>query len=180
MIAQNQYTPAEIEAHLQDLEQALRSGEYRQGAHALRTQDGPEPGNWLFCCIGVGSDRCGLGTWRPGSTECSVYTIGEGNEASASDAYFLPEVAEYYGIRTSIGEFEWKAIDAKVRELWQDQAEAIASWELGHDCQNLRDKYIGSLTLLNDLGLPFPCIADIISLRPTGLLGPYEPRPDET
>lgn len=36
---------------------ALRSGEYSQGKHALRTDEG-------FCCLGVACDISGLGEWN--------------------------------------------------------------------------------------------------------------------
>lgn len=40
--------------------EALRSGEYKQGKHALHPKD-------TFCCLGVACDISGLGSWTDGA-----------------------------------------------------------------------------------------------------------------
>lgn len=127
---------------------ALRSGEYEQGRNSLRTRGDS------YCCLGVACDISGLGKWEKRESALSFdftdweYVIRDSNgEKVASDSSTLPApVAQWLGMAVD-GEFYLP--DAQIR--WDTQ-------EANTDRHNL----LVELTSLNDEGMPFEQIADIL------------------
>ena len=89
------YTKEEQQANRKAWIKALRSGKYEQGHHRLRSQD--IYGNKLYCCLGVACDISGLGEWKSGENQGSLYL---------DEVIVLPlKVMEWLGVRTEEGAF---------------------------------------------------------------------------
>ena len=68
--------------------EALRSGKFEQGQHALRKEDS-------FCCLGVACEISGIGTWSG-----DLYSVG-----GRSEANYLPKaVQSWLGLASRTGE----------------------------------------------------------------------------
>ncbi len=76
--------------------EALESGKYKQGHHALKREDG-------YCCLGVLCDISGQGRWnRPKGYISSEYAIRDSGNANK---LWLPDaVREWAGMRTCSGD----------------------------------------------------------------------------
>lgn len=119
---------------------ALRSGEYSQGAGYLKSAGG-------FCCIGVASDcavKDGVGEWRPGHPSGD---LGAGYSNYRYSTYvtgsiFAPQVLRWLGFPEGTVHDDVNTIPFTIS----------------------RDPLPGYLYLteLNDSGMPFEQIADII------------------
>ena len=58
-----EYTAEQQAEHRQELVEALRSGEYRQGRHVLKYE--APGGEILHCFAGVLLEKCEIGEWIP-------------------------------------------------------------------------------------------------------------------
>lgn len=142
------YTTEEQKKHRKALVAALRSEDYEQSTSSLRNRQG-------YCCLGVACDISELGAWEPpqsNPTEPDLdlefayqVHIDDGHWYFNSWHYLPDPVREYYGFRHPSGEFR------------MDEAVRLG---LPH-C---------SLLSLNDEGVPFAEIADIIEQEPDGLI----------
>ena len=119
---------------------ALRSGKYAQTPDNLRHND-------AFCCLGVACEVFNPNGW-------DTYDNYDG------EPQYLPgEVRDYFGMNSSPGYFNYNTLPDEVKE----RVRAL-------DVVSEKDEYFcGSLTYLNDNGVPFDVIADVIEARPDGL-----------
>lgn len=117
------------------LVEALRSDKYNQGRSRLRHGD-------EYCCLGVACDISGVGKWYPSpkknrERERFVYDTAEVGYRSA-EGYVLPDaVKDWLGWKTDA--------NGTFREIVGDEDEDDVA-----------------LTGLNDAGVPFAQIADVI------------------
>ena len=128
--------------------EALRSGRFSQARESLR--DKSNPGQ--YCCLGVACEISGEAEWQwvPVYPEFPPPAGEIGHWKYQDSQVGLPKsVANYLGVQTATGEFE------KQPDLMND----------------FEDFYPGttSLTALNDRGMPFEKIADVIEAAPEGL-----------
>jgi hypothetical protein len=133
---------------------ALRSGEYKQGQNSLCRYD-------KFCCLGVLADLCikaGLGEWK---TSLSMGGVKEFSDIyGGSNAVSLPpSFVSHQGIQSSTGEFLYDALSEEIKAKLENYD--IKSWGYSGETTTLAH--------LNDEGVPFELIADIIEARPEGL-----------
>lgn len=139
---------------------ALRDGTFEQGTSVLRTVDDK------FCCLGVACELASnkVGTkFRKLSPEAPY--IGDDDISGIDTGYAfgnkacgLPDnVAEYYGMYDDEGKFSWAQLDPEIKERIKPYYDPAHS-----------DNHV-YLTTLNDRGVPFDLLADIIESEPNGL-----------
>jgi hypothetical protein len=116
-----------------ELVAALRSGKYKQCKSALHTTTG-------FCCLGVACDISGV-TWRVDPELSYRYCAYETNETNESfEVAVLPDkIQELFGFKDNVG-----YIDDETLYIDEDGR--------NYDC----------LAEMNDAGIPFSVIADVI------------------
>jgi hypothetical protein len=111
---------------------ALRSGEYKQGRSQLRFQD-------KFCCLGV---LCELAVKEEVISSATSEGNPEGDFEYAGSSYLLPyEVSE------------WAGLGADDAELRYNAPIGVATPDV---------KHFWMASSLNDKGVPFTTIADLI------------------
>lgn len=125
------------------LVEALRGDRYEQGKYMLRS------GEDNFCCLGVACDLIDSNKW------------GEPlNEEYTYDNISSSEMSEYvrnkYGFSTDNGNFAWSTVPDKLRQTLFDKHPHIEN----NNCA------VSSLMMLNDHGVSFDMIADIIENTP--------------
>lgn len=136
------------EENIAKLIAALRSNEYDQATQALRSDD-------QFCCLGVACDISGLGTWK--KAEGAVlkdrqyrYVVRDENgEIDSAHAVMPDAVARWLGIDTT-GELVLPVEITNNGIHWDTE-----EW-------NYPTSPDISLTELNDSGMTFSQIADIL------------------
>jgi len=140
----------EQERHMEMWLAALRSGEFPQG-------DGSLCCNGRYCCLGVAAElACGpdgsaeLAALRCEPPHQKVSVWYDDNFEVLSERFM-----EWLGLQTSYGGFR---LTPEVREILGDALDTT----VGEDEST-------SLAELNDYGLPFPVIADVIAARPPEL-----------
>lgn len=119
------YTLEQQKEHRKLWVEALRSGKYRQGEGALRSED-------KFCCLGVLADIAGC-IW-----------FGDDNNgwtANGDDTIAPDSAVAFVGLKDCGGVFAERNVDGTPKALWR----------------------------LNDSGVSFTEIADIIEREPIGL-----------
>lgn len=115
--------------------EALRSGEYKQTTGWLKREFPEEDGGARYCCLGVVCDILPLGHWELDAQEVNRYWIG-GRWDDYSSTVMPVLVMEALGFGSRAGELEISYLYDELREV--------------------------SLTKLNDDGLTFEQIADVI------------------
>lgn len=99
------YTREELQAHRKIWVNALRSGKYEQGKHALRLYDGS------FCCLGVACEVSGLGEWRFALGETIGYITHDSTDADlTTNALLPPAVQQWLGLSTDGGDWSGGAL----------------------------------------------------------------------
>lgn len=122
-----------LNKNAQALVDALRSGDYQQTTGTLRDDTG-------HCCLGVGCDISGLGTWKE-QPERGAYAY---ETAVDTDSGLLPA-----DVRTWLG---FRSVDGRFKSPVPIEGQTHSS-----------------LSGRNDAGLTFAEIADIIESEPEGL-----------
>lgn len=128
---------------LTDLEKklivALRSDDYAQAEGALKRV---KEGKASFCCLGVGCDLSGVGTWRPSTPK-------DGSLSTPVDEYLTGSGIDVENINTA---------------LLPDQVRALLGWKGIFGELDFFDKAgnATSLASCNDSLMPFSQIADLI------------------
>lgn len=127
--------------------EALRSGKYLQGAGFLK-----EAGK--FCCLGVLCDLVDSSRW----TETGEFLSLE----SYPNKHILPEdVKNKVGLQFAQGLFTYDSLPIELKEKIYNE---------GHGEVWPESEYLlKSLDLLNDAGVSFDTIADVIEAEPEGL-----------
>lgn len=135
----------------------LRSGNYVQGTGRLKTNDGG------FCCLGVACDiyakATGLGLWDIHGSSRHMFVTNEyaGKNTEILDekdengdvirvksgSVLIKDVQDWFGFKDCGGQFNGDAV------------------QIGDD----QDAHSSSLMGLNDNGMSFSSIADVIELR---------------
>lgn len=129
---------------------ALESGRYPQIRSRLRSCEG-------YCVLGVGTDLTGLGTWDLESASGHCYRIGN----QWFDRLPGPLIANQLGLTTTLGRFYFStlpsALQQEIRPLVNSPRQRNPEVDLN------------SLSSLNDNGVPFHLLAQVIRARPSGL-----------
>lgn len=130
--------------------EALRSGKYEQGKGQLRQDN-------KFCCLGVACDILETVKWE-------VDRVSGDQDKVLGESTALPaQIQNFYGLNACFGSFLRKALplelQQKVLDKFPDHGRRIL--------MEIFDKW--DLTQLNDAGVPFEIIADIIEIEPEGL-----------
>jgi hypothetical protein len=131
------------------LVKALRSGKYPQTrgvlSRVLATGTGVPAGQ---CCLGVACDISGLGKWTVNNLDDPLKYEVDGD----SDGSVLPErVKDWYG-------FEYVQARFEPSEATREQLKEV----LGADHQLVKARPSIGLADLNDAGVPFSVIADVL------------------
>lgn len=167
---------------------ALKSGTYEQALSVLHVVDDG------YCCLGVACDISGLGRWFVNVVDDDPDSEGSEPEPipnllyvehgyDTDDIYHcsesvLPEgVQEWLGLATNGGDFaltdaQYKALSEKASKYGVDIAGARSLSLAGTMPPIFRTGeggWKGSLTALNDAGLPFELIAYVVEMEPEGL-----------
>lgn len=148
---------SKIEARKKWIE-ALRSGKYEQGKDRLRV------GN-RFCCLGVAVDLFDSKKWYH-SDLCYTGYI---------EALALPEIVrKAYGLTDHLGSFEFNSLPKTIQEKIEKTGREALAKRLAALPGNKYDLYaqrpnLDSLVNMNDDGVPFDIIADVIEAEPKGL-----------
>jgi hypothetical protein len=151
----------------------LRSGDYQQGRSYLRCDD-PETGKSTFCCLGV---LCELAL-EDGELELLPPTVGDPTQSrrykspshSETCVSVLPEAVQYWarmtrdhdlfqkGLSRDTGIFSVERLspELKDRALQEANSGGVAASPFRFEGST------SSLTELNDVGVSFATIADII------------------
>jgi hypothetical protein len=134
---------------------ALRSGEYQQGKGQLNCDN-------TYCCLGVACDiavKEGMGRWQKGSSDYINHYVDDLMNSEhfeftdrSNSGVLTHGLAEFLAMNET-GEFEIQRVDEPRFEggVWGDEIVAGEGRNLEH-----------WLTTLNDDGLTFDQIADII------------------
>lgn len=137
---------------------ALRSGLYEQGMFSLHYR--PKEGKGKFCCLGVACDITDPHGWKPEKKPTSQGITYEFDD----DTCFLPDtVRRKYGFTNKRGEFKFDSLPAELQERIRV---ALTKNDVTYNAERYTEE---SLFNLNDLGLPFDIIADIIEAEPKGM-----------
>jgi hypothetical protein len=139
-----------------ELVDVLRAGTYAQGKFRLRT-----PGN-KYCCLGVACDLYGQGSWQLGRFK-DFYFFKVGAKTFIPNKLPNP-VRKRLNFTYCGGDFTW----------WENpnpaQKELMAKIRNTIDRSfSINESGICSLYSLNDNGVPFDLIADVIEAEPPGL-----------
>lgn len=145
-----EYSRKEILENRKNWIAALRSGTFKQGKNYLckRSQ---------YCCLGVVCQILKAERVMYSNNERIVTFIDKNGESSSGS---LPYgIKQQIGLRTDTGYF---TASKKIKDLLKDykKVEYIS---------NDRNQEETSLATLNDAGVPFNIIADIIEMKPKGL-----------
>ena len=131
---------------------ALRSGSYQQGTDYLKKRLTGEDG-WHHCCLGVAGEVCDLTSWQtqPDNVMVEELVFPCFDDHNYDSSIELPMgMHERLGLRSVIGGIP-KDIQDDLRELLDEHG--ANPGELPSDA---------SLVHLNDAGVPFSVIADVI------------------
>ncbi len=124
--------------------EGLKSGKFPQAGGALKTEEG-------FCCLGVLCEVTGLGTWGEkeeylyggGIIRASHYVMGKSSKTEV-----LPDpLFEAVGL-------DAKNPDVNIPDELMPQLKAI--------CGDALQTSVRTLSWLNDKGVPFPLMAQLI------------------
>ena len=141
---------------------ALRYGPYRQAQQHMHNAD------HCFCCLGVACDISDIGAWR--QTHLGVYAFHV--PGGTYSAHLLPaKVAQRLQIKDQHGQFEYTA------QLRSEIPARIRAWLNKHAITRNGRRY-ALLDALNDAGMPFPDIADLIEFAADQLFHRSPPSPD--
>jgi len=152
----------EQEKHVEMWLAALRSGEFRQGEGALCY-------NNRYCCLGVAAElACG----PDGSAELAAlrYESEEPTKPIGYDDYtegLSEPFQDWFGLQSSSGAF--RLTDESRALIRAALAAPAAHTEVAALNELCKNNSRTSLAELNDYGLPFPVIADVIAARPPEL-----------
>lgn len=142
------YTEEEIAQHRATWIEALRSGEYKQGVNSLCRMG--MDGDPRFCCLGVAADLAGVEVMDdftiPGSNRAYKSTAA----AMSGDSFDFEEVSVLPS-----GAAEWLGLNDRQPTLAGEGYPLPRTY--GDDTVMER-----SLIALNDAGVPFEVIADLI------------------
>lgn len=139
-----------------ELVKVLRSDQYVQGQNCLRTLSLDDTDD-QFCCLGVACDLVDSTAWvkRPAHDRW-IYE----NE---SMSLLTHDVMTLYGFLEIDGQFEWASLPTTLA--------ASLHKKYGDGCvfETCNESNISSLVALNDAGVSFSEIADVIEAEPTGM-----------
>lgn len=128
--------------------EALRSGKYKQGQHVMRS------GRDKFCCLGVACDISEEASWHKNKETDGWYYGDWKNEETLSN-----HMVNFFGLNSEEGTLNGDSLSDElklsIKEQTKGKVRVNASFSLAH---------------LNDSGVDFDTIADIIEYRPEGLL----------
>ena len=140
---------------------ALRSGKFTQGIDFMLVQT--ITGAYEYCCLGVACEISGMGNWSVLAATKNLY--GTSVQQYEASQVKLPEnVRDFYGFRTVSGVFWGSEWSRMVKHgIISDAASSIG------DAIEQNSQF-ASLTELNDLGVDFNTIANVIEFEPKGLI----------
>jgi len=139
----------------------LRSGRHRQGIGALISE---QDGNRHYCCLGLAYTVIPDTEIIPSQTRGVMRCRVRGEEDYSSDV--LTEGGRVaLGLNDDIGSFSWASLEKKAPHL----AKRIIDSTQSDDAKFLIQTSDVSLATLNDAGVSFETIADVIEAEPDGL-----------
>ena len=157
------------QVHLESLVEELRTGNRSQTPGVLcriTSEDADHPAGQ--CCLGVAADISGKGFWKlPTTKHSAAYFVLNGSDTHdyGDDAVLPVALQEHYGFQGSDGPFF-------PSQATMDQIEALRPWLVGNHRDSLdpnpathhrhNGKVMWTLVSLNDAGVPFKVIGDII------------------
>ena len=153
---------AQVKERRAGLVRALRSNVHRQGFYRMATLG--MAGNLCHCILGVICEESGLGRWESVAPNAIGYRV---RQAPARVALMPVDVMAHYWFRSPTGVFSlrrgklphWFEMEA-VKAQFTDPA--------------IRNGAAISLAALNDAGMAFPKLADVIEAAPEGLFWPQD------
>ena len=180
---------AALNAAAADWVATLRATEAGQARGYLRNED--TPGAPSFCCLGIACDISGLGVWGAPTGGADAYmAVGVAAYHAGKEAAYphddgvtgsLPApVMLGLGLRTRLGDFlvtdSWLAqlrLDYPATAARMEQYLSEGHWVPGSYQSAPPPDVIGaaSLSSLNDWGMEFGEIADVIESQPAELFG---------
>lgn len=135
---------------------ALRSGDYEQGKDVLRGA-GFNDDEYVYCCLGVACDLIPMNSWN--STYMESSWKADDNHGNISDITLPKAIRKVYGFRVADGAFKTSGLSANFLDNLSTHS-SLDKLLLGNSI---------SLSSLNDHGVDFNTIADIIESEPEGL-----------
>ena len=127
--------------------EALRSGKYQQGRGRLKNEKDQ------FCCLGVATDlfKRNLGKW-----DNKVHPQFIAKDELVSVSYLPTPIRDVLGLGDKEGNFRWEDVSqALKKKIWKETKGT--------------EGVFGNLAELNDAGVSFKTIADLIETEPEGL-----------
>lgn len=153
---------------------ALRSGDYKQGQRKLRSYENK------FCCLGVACDLYDSTKWE--KIQSVEYNLPDDELASAgyrfnkafdtSTSLMTVDTMKYYGFNDPGGDFLIEALSDKLKKKLHLHLPGHSHFLDDDDnkpyTHTLRSDRL-ALSTINDQGIQFDLIADIIESEPEGM-----------
>jgi len=145
---------------------ALRSGNYAQIRSRLRKNAVFTSNIKACCCLGVACDLIDPDAWK--KTEMDEWAIG-------FHTINLPdEIADEYGFVSSTGSFTTDGLSEELFNRLKVYNGHLSLLLKTHKQSPNHSHNLLSLATLNDAGVPFSLIADIIEAEPFGMFDDYD------